>query len=73
LQTIFLTKQGLLQWINTNELAGAPFVLKFNYAFDQGEKRVVLAATDILTWLPPGASLTRKDVAAENVFASKSL
>ncbi len=63
----------MLKWIDADELSGATFVFKFNDAFNQGKKRIVFAATNVLSGLPFGTALAREYVAANNVFAAKLL
>jgi hypothetical protein len=59
--------------VYADELAFAAFVFKFDDALDQGEERIVFAATDVVAGLPLGAALTCDDVAAEHALAAEFL
>jgi hypothetical protein len=62
---------SLLKRIDANKLSGAAFVFKLNHAFDQRKQRVIFAATNVLSRLPLGASLPRKDVSTQDMLAPK--
>jgi len=68
-----LLSSSLLQWINADELAGAPLVFKLYDSIDQCEQRIILAAADIVAGFPLSATLARDDVAAENSLTAKLL
>ena len=57
--------------VDADEFAAAAFVFEFDKAFDQSEKRVVLAAADVVAWFPLCAALTRQYITAEYMLAAE--
>jgi hypothetical protein len=59
--------------VHADKLATAAFIFKLHDAVDQREQSIVLAATNICTRLPLGATLARQNVATQDALAAKFL
>ena len=59
--------------VHANKLPSLTLILKLHNAFDQGEQRIVLTATDIITGFPLRSALAGKNITPENALTAELL
>jgi hypothetical protein len=57
-------------WSNVD---ATTFTVEVNIAFDQRKQSVILAHSDVATWVPLGSNLTDQDIAREDFFSTELL